>query len=224
MGARRDIGNGSNVGRELQQIVEAIEALEAEKAAIAEQIKDKKSEAKARGFDVRVINAVLKLRRMTRVERREHQALIDIYLAALGDLDSPISDWARKKLNGESLDDNDEPPTFEPGGENDPQRPLEDLPPPSSVAEDTLEEAFAKGVEAAGKGIPLIKANPYPANSKQRIKFDEGYCSATGTDGFDLPPQWQRSKPKKGKDKGADAGGYRPNGSGEEPDEDRPSA
>lgn len=70
--------------KQLQSIIERIERLTDEKAAIASDIKDVFAEAKGNGFDVKALRQTLKLRKMQMAERQEFQALLDTYLHALG--------------------------------------------------------------------------------------------------------------------------------------------
>lgn len=80
---------------QLRQFIEQIEHLEEEKKAIAEDIKDKFAEAKATGFDVKVMREVLKLRKKSKDDRDEEQAILDTYLHALGMLaDTPLGQAA----------------------------------------------------------------------------------------------------------------------------------
>jgi len=69
---------------QLKQIIERIERLEEEKAAIAADIKEVKAEAKGFGFDIKIVNLVLALRKKDPSERAEQEALIETYCAALG--------------------------------------------------------------------------------------------------------------------------------------------
>ena len=69
---------------QLRSIVERIERLEEEKATIAEDIKEVYAEAKANGFDTKILRKVVRLRKVDRAEREEEEALIDLYLHALG--------------------------------------------------------------------------------------------------------------------------------------------
>lgn len=69
---------------ELRQIVETIEALEAEKAEATEQIKDRYAEAKGRGYDTKALRKIVQLRRQDADARAEEQAVLDIYMSALG--------------------------------------------------------------------------------------------------------------------------------------------
>jgi uncharacterized protein (UPF0335 family) len=69
---------------QLRQIVERIEKLEEEKQAIADDIKDVYAEAKANGFDTKVLRQIIRLRKQEPNERVEQQAMLDLYMQALG--------------------------------------------------------------------------------------------------------------------------------------------
>lgn len=69
---------------QLRSIVERIERLEEEKAAIAADIKEVYAEAKGNGFDTKILRKVVRLRKVDRVEREEEEALLGVYMAALG--------------------------------------------------------------------------------------------------------------------------------------------
>jgi uncharacterized protein (UPF0335 family) len=69
---------------QLKSIVERIERLEEEKAAIAEDIKEVYAEAKANGYDTKTLRTVVRLRKQDSAERQEQEALLDLYLHALG--------------------------------------------------------------------------------------------------------------------------------------------
>lgn len=69
---------------QLRTIVERIERLEEEKAAIAGDIKEVYAEAKANGFDTKILRKVISLRKKDRAEREEEEALTELYLHALG--------------------------------------------------------------------------------------------------------------------------------------------
>lgn len=69
---------------QLRTIVERIERLEEEKKTIAGDIKEVYAEAKSNGFDTKVLRKVISLRRKDVAERQEEEAMIDVYLAALG--------------------------------------------------------------------------------------------------------------------------------------------
>ena len=69
---------------QLRSIVERIERLEEEKKAIADDIRDVYAEAKANGFDTKVLRQVVGLRKKDLSEREEQDAIRDLYLNALG--------------------------------------------------------------------------------------------------------------------------------------------
>jgi uncharacterized protein (UPF0335 family) len=69
---------------QLKSIVERIERLEEEKKEVAEQIKEVYAEAKANGFDAKTLRKVVSLRKRSTEERQEEEALLDLYLSALG--------------------------------------------------------------------------------------------------------------------------------------------
>ena len=69
---------------ELRQFIEQFEHLEAEKKDIAEQQKDIMSEAKARGYDTKVLKKIIALRKRDKNDVAEEEAILDIYKAALG--------------------------------------------------------------------------------------------------------------------------------------------
>ncbi|MCB1457697.1 MAG: DUF2312 domain-containing protein [Nitratireductor sp.] len=69
---------------QLKSIVERIERLEEEKKAISEDIKEVFGEAKANGFDTKVLRVVLRIRKQDLAERQEQDAVRDLYLQALG--------------------------------------------------------------------------------------------------------------------------------------------
>jgi uncharacterized protein (UPF0335 family) len=69
---------------QLRSLVERIERLEEEKKAIAGDIKEVFGEAKANGFDTKILRKVIALRRRDPHERQEEEAMLDLYLSALG--------------------------------------------------------------------------------------------------------------------------------------------
>lgn len=69
---------------QLRQIVEQIERLEEEKKNLAGDIRDKFAEAKALGFDVKVLRQVIRLRKKSNVERQEEELVLATYMHALG--------------------------------------------------------------------------------------------------------------------------------------------
>jgi uncharacterized protein (UPF0335 family) len=69
---------------QLRQYIEQLERLEEEKKAIADDIRDKFAEAKAVGFDVKVMRQILRLRKKSQDDRDEEDAILSTYLHALG--------------------------------------------------------------------------------------------------------------------------------------------
>ena len=69
---------------QLRQLIEQVERLEEEKKGLAEDIRDKLAEAKALGFDVKILRIILRLRKKSKSDRDEEQAVLDTYLHALG--------------------------------------------------------------------------------------------------------------------------------------------
>jgi uncharacterized protein (UPF0335 family) len=69
---------------QLRLLIERIERLEEEKKGIADDIKDVYGEAKAVGYDPKIMRQVVRLRKMERNAREEAEALLDMYKTALG--------------------------------------------------------------------------------------------------------------------------------------------
>lgn len=68
----------------LRLLVERVERLSEERQGIADDIKDVFLEAKATGYDTKILRHIIKLRKMKPDDRREAEALIATYGAALG--------------------------------------------------------------------------------------------------------------------------------------------
>jgi uncharacterized protein (UPF0335 family) len=69
---------------QLRQLVEQIERLEEEKAAIAGDIRDKYQEAKGLGFDIKALRQIIRLRKKSKADRQEEEAILETYMHALG--------------------------------------------------------------------------------------------------------------------------------------------
>ena len=69
---------------QLTSIIERVERLEEEKKALSDDIKDVYAEAKANGFDTKILRKIVALRKQDRDERMEEEALLDLYKQALG--------------------------------------------------------------------------------------------------------------------------------------------
>ena len=68
----------------LKAFVERIERLEEEKKTISDDIRDVYAEAKANGFDTKALRVVIRMRKEDADERKEHEAILETYLHALG--------------------------------------------------------------------------------------------------------------------------------------------
>lgn len=69
----------------LRSFIERVERLEEEKAAIQNDTKEVYAEAKGEGYDVKILRQVIRIRKMDRADRQEQEALLDLYLSALGE-------------------------------------------------------------------------------------------------------------------------------------------
>lgn len=72
-------------GDQLKSIVERIERLDEEKKTIADDIKEVYAEAKGNGYDTKILRKVIAIRKRDRNERLEEEAILDLYLQAVGD-------------------------------------------------------------------------------------------------------------------------------------------
>jgi uncharacterized protein (UPF0335 family) len=75
---------GGVAAGELRQFIERVERLEEEKAALQDDIKDVMAELKGRGYDVKAVRAILRLRKQDPDERQEAEAILELYMNALG--------------------------------------------------------------------------------------------------------------------------------------------
>lgn len=83
---------------QLKSLVDRIERLEEEKKTISGDIREIYSEAKANGFDTKILRKIVSIRKMDRNQREEEQAMIDLYMEALGMLrDTPLGQAALRE-------------------------------------------------------------------------------------------------------------------------------
>ena len=75
---------GGIVADRLRSIIERVERLEEEKAALSSDIKDVFTEAKSAGFDVKVLRQVIRIRKQEPADVEEAETLLDLYRRALG--------------------------------------------------------------------------------------------------------------------------------------------
>ena len=83
--ANPDVLTAAAQGR-LKSFLERIERLEEDKAAVSEDLKEVYAEAKGEGFQASIIRKIVRLRKQDKVKRDEENALIDLYLSAIGGL------------------------------------------------------------------------------------------------------------------------------------------
>jgi uncharacterized protein (UPF0335 family) len=69
---------------QLRLFIERVETLELEKKGISDDIKDVYAEAKATGFDTKVMKQLVRLRKMEAAARQEWESLLETYKLAIG--------------------------------------------------------------------------------------------------------------------------------------------
>jgi uncharacterized protein (UPF0335 family) len=74
---------------QLRAFIERIERMEEEKAAIAADIKEIYAEAKGNGFDTKILRKIVTIRKQDANERMEQEALLELYMSALGMVEAP---------------------------------------------------------------------------------------------------------------------------------------
>ena len=80
----RDAEDKKAADDRLRLLIERIERLEEEKKGIADDIRDVYAEAKAVGYDSKIMRQIIRLRKMKPDERAEQETILDTYKAALG--------------------------------------------------------------------------------------------------------------------------------------------
>lgn len=77
---------------QLRAFIERIERMAEEKAAIAEDIKEIYAEAKGNGFNTKILRMIVSIRKQDANERMEQEALLELYMSALGMVSAPSED------------------------------------------------------------------------------------------------------------------------------------
>lgn len=94
--------NSTAADERLRLLIERIERLEEEKKEISDDIRDVYAEAKAVGYDTKIMRQVVRLRKMKPDERSEQDIIRETYMAALGMLaDTPLGQAALGRAGGE---------------------------------------------------------------------------------------------------------------------------
>ena len=84
-------GHNSGFARDvLKSFISRIERMEEEKAALLADIKEIYAEAKGTGFDTKILRKVIALRKMDKADRQEMEALVDLYMNAVGQDDDDL--------------------------------------------------------------------------------------------------------------------------------------
>ena len=78
-----DLAETGVAAQELKQFVERVERLEEEKKAISGDIREVYAEMKGRGFDIKAVREIIKIRRQDHSERKEMEAILELYMSAL---------------------------------------------------------------------------------------------------------------------------------------------
>ena len=78
------MAEAENTDDRLRLLIERVERLEEEKKGISDDIRDVYAEAKAVGYDVKIMRQIVRLRKMNADDRREMELILETYKAALG--------------------------------------------------------------------------------------------------------------------------------------------
>jgi uncharacterized protein (UPF0335 family) len=84
MARKPTVSSDSVAQDQIRAFIERIERMEEEKAAISDDIKEIYAEAKGNGFDTKVLRQIIRIRKQDAAERMEQEALLELYMAALG--------------------------------------------------------------------------------------------------------------------------------------------
>ena len=80
-----DVLTSAAQGR-LRTVIERLERLEEDKAAVMADMKEVFPEAKGEGYDVKILRKVIRIRKQDKAKRQEEDAILDLYLSALGEI------------------------------------------------------------------------------------------------------------------------------------------
>jgi uncharacterized protein (UPF0335 family) len=78
------MSEATTTDQQLRLFIERIERLEEEKKGIADDIRDTYSEAKAQGYDAKIMRQIVRLRKLPPHDRKEMEAILEVYKSALG--------------------------------------------------------------------------------------------------------------------------------------------
>ncbi|AMG73626.1 MULTISPECIES: DUF2312 domain-containing protein [Sphingopyxis] len=78
------MSEATTADQQLRLFIERVERLEEEKKGIADDIRDVYLEAKSQGYDPKIMRQIVRLRKMPVHDRKEMEAILDVYKSALG--------------------------------------------------------------------------------------------------------------------------------------------
>jgi uncharacterized protein (UPF0335 family) len=78
------MAQGTVAADQLRLFIERVERLEEEKKGISDDIREVYAEAKANGYDSKIMRMIVRLRRLETHTRQEQDALLETYRSALG--------------------------------------------------------------------------------------------------------------------------------------------
>jgi uncharacterized protein (UPF0335 family) len=76
--------DATTTDQQLRLFIERIERMEEEKKGVADDIRDTYNEAKANGYDTKIMRQIVRLRKLPKNDRLEMEAILETYKAALG--------------------------------------------------------------------------------------------------------------------------------------------
>lgn len=92
------MSTGHNSNAQLKSIVERIERLEEQRSDLGGDIREVYSEAKGNGYDVKALRDIVRRRKQDAEKLKEHEAIVETYMASLGMLsDTPLGQAAIKR-------------------------------------------------------------------------------------------------------------------------------
>lgn len=90
---------GGIAAAQLRSFIDRVERLEEEKKQLGADVRVVMGEARAAGFDTKILRKVLALRKLEDSEREEQKSLIELYMAALesGGTEPPRAASSKRK-------------------------------------------------------------------------------------------------------------------------------
>lgn len=167
---------------QLKSLVERIERLEDEKAAITSDIKGVYDEAKANGFDVKILRKLIALRKKEAAEREEEQALLEVYMGALGML--PLFEAAEVQVVTDKLREPDPGPAEKASGVK-----------ATVWCAPELAAAIRGGAEAVGFEVKAAGHDPETGEIIDETSAADLAVPAVGEEGGGSPPVIPPSTP-----------------------------